>query len=67
MLLCLLEIHVYHASALRDVKIPPGPRLLILDHIKRYGMVYKRKSGFLAFSVPFLDLLLFIHFAEIQS
>jgi len=22
-------------SALRDVKIPPGPRLLILDHIKR--------------------------------
>ncbi|OIW20378.1 hypothetical protein TanjilG_09587 [Lupinus angustifolius] len=23
-------------SALRDVKIPPGPRLLILDHIERY-------------------------------
>ena len=22
-------------SALRDVKIPPGPRLVILDHIKR--------------------------------
>ncbi|PSS32904.1 CDPK-related kinase like, partial [Actinidia chinensis var. chinensis] len=22
-------------SALRDVKIPPGPRLLILDHIHR--------------------------------
>ena len=22
-------------SALRDVKIPPGPRLLILDHIQR--------------------------------
>jgi hypothetical protein len=64
-----LEIYVYHASALRDVKIPPGPRLLILDHIKRYGMIAKKnkkKSGFLAFSVPFLDLL-FIHFAEIQG
>lgn len=24
-----------HFSALRDVKIPPGPRLLILDHIQR--------------------------------
>ena len=24
------------ASALRDVKIPPGPRLLILDHIQRF-------------------------------
>ncbi|KAK8952111.1 hypothetical protein KSP39_PZI003936 [Platanthera zijinensis] len=23
------------SSALRDVKIPPGPRLLILDHIQR--------------------------------
>ncbi|KAF3783328.1 hypothetical protein EJ110_NYTH32482 [Nymphaea thermarum] len=25
-------------SALRDVKIPPGPRLLILDHIQRYQL-----------------------------
>ncbi|RLM66027.1 uncharacterized protein C2845_PM16G06650 [Panicum miliaceum] len=28
-------------SALRDVKIPPGPRLLILDHIKRSGIADK--------------------------
>ena len=27
---------VWLSSALRDVKIPPGPRLLILDHINRY-------------------------------
>jgi ubiquitin C-terminal hydrolase len=26
-------------SALRDVKIPPGPRLVILDHIKRFGII----------------------------
>eukprot|EP00249_Psilotum_nudum_P012456 c23796_g1_i1 orf=696-1460(-) len=28
-------LHLLNDSALRDVKIPPGPRLLILDHIKR--------------------------------
>ncbi|OEL15721.1 hypothetical protein BAE44_0023258 [Dichanthelium oligosanthes] len=28
-------LHLLTDSALRDVKIPPGPRLLILDHIKR--------------------------------
>ena len=37
----LIELHVFHASALRDVKIPPGPRLLILDHIKRSGIADK--------------------------
>ncbi|KAG4172755.1 hypothetical protein ERO13_A11G017100v2 [Gossypium hirsutum] len=31
-------------SALRDVKIPPGPRLLILDHIQR-DPVLKEKQG----------------------
>ena len=27
--------HSFSCSALQEVKIPPGPRLLILDHIKR--------------------------------
>ncbi|XVE58233.1 hypothetical protein DITRI_Ditri04bG0153600 [Diplodiscus trichospermus] len=27
-------------SALRDVKIPPGPRLLILDHIQRFDSIF---------------------------
>ncbi|KAM3367256.1 hypothetical protein ACQJBY_016087 [Aegilops geniculata] len=26
-------------SALRDVNIPPGPRLVILEHIKRFGII----------------------------
>jgi hypothetical protein len=42
---CLLKLHVFHVSALRDVKIPPGPRLLILDHIKRSGIADKSNSG----------------------
>lgn len=53
----LLKLHVYHASALRDVKIPPGPRLLILDHIKRYGMIDKKNIHILAFTVPLPDVL----------
>ncbi|KAG8381636.1 hypothetical protein BUALT_Bualt06G0142200 [Buddleja alternifolia] len=32
-------------SALRDVKIPPGPRLLILDHIERDPEVKERRRG----------------------
>ncbi|KAD5961180.1 hypothetical protein E3N88_12653 [Mikania micrantha] len=32
-------------SALRDVKIPPGPRLLILDHIQREVELNKGKGG----------------------
>ncbi|KAI3808742.1 hypothetical protein L1987_24702 [Smallanthus sonchifolius] len=32
-------------SALRDVKIPPGPRLLILDHIQREVELSKGKGG----------------------
>ncbi|XP_076909066.1 chloroplastic import inner membrane translocase subunit HP30-2-like [Bidens hawaiensis] len=32
-------------SALRDVKIPPGPRLVILDHIKREAELNKGKGG----------------------
>ncbi|KAA3475926.1 Mitochondrial inner membrane translocase subunit Tim17/Tim22/Tim23/peroxisomal protein PMP24 [Gossypium australe] len=28
------KLHMICFSALRDVKIPPGPRLLILDHIQ---------------------------------
>ena len=28
-------------SALREVKIPPGPRLLILHHLERYRHVLK--------------------------
>ncbi|VAH32118.1 unnamed protein product [Triticum turgidum subsp. durum] len=26
-------------SALRDVNIPPGPRLVILEHIRRFGII----------------------------
>ncbi|KAL4574715.1 hypothetical protein LXL04_021551 [Taraxacum kok-saghyz] len=32
---------VYNKNALQDVKIPPGPRLLILDHIEREKEVKK--------------------------
>ncbi|PIN08656.1 hypothetical protein CDL12_18765 [Handroanthus impetiginosus] len=32
-------------SALRDVKIPPGPRLLILDHIERDPELKGRRRG----------------------
>ncbi|KAE9587286.1 Mitochondrial inner membrane translocase subunit Tim17/Tim22/Tim23/peroxisomal protein PMP24 [Lupinus albus] len=32
-------------SALRDVKIPPGPRLLILDHIERDPEFKREKQG----------------------
>lgn len=32
-------------SALRDVKIPPGPRLLILDHIERDPELKERRRG----------------------
>ncbi|KAI3704814.1 hypothetical protein L1987_75043 [Smallanthus sonchifolius] len=32
-------------SALREVKIPPGPRLLILDHIRREAELNRRKGG----------------------
>ena len=28
-------------SALREVKIPPGPRLLIMHHLERYRHVLK--------------------------
>ncbi|KAL8519659.1 hypothetical protein ACS0TY_010555 [Phlomoides rotata] len=31
-------------SALRDVKIPPGPRLLILDHIERNSELKERRK-----------------------
>ncbi|KAI3471288.1 hypothetical protein Pfo_027951 [Paulownia fortunei] len=32
-------------SALRDVKIPPGPRLLILDHIERNPELKEKRRG----------------------
>lgn len=32
-------------SALRDVKIPPGPRLLILDHIQRDANLRETRGG----------------------
>lgn len=32
-------------SALRDVKIPPGPRLLILDHIQRDPELKQKRGG----------------------
>ncbi|KAI3808745.1 hypothetical protein L1987_24708 [Smallanthus sonchifolius] len=32
-------------SALQEVKIPPGPRLLILDHIQREAELNKGKGG----------------------
>ncbi|XP_050154195.1 chloroplastic import inner membrane translocase subunit HP30-2-like [Malus sylvestris] len=34
----------FHYSALRDVKIPPGPRLLILDHIQRDPEIKERRG-----------------------
>jgi hypothetical protein len=46
----LIDTTRFHASALRDVKIPPGPRLLILDHIKRCEMADKNLC-FLLFSL----------------
>lgn len=35
-----LTLWTFCCSALRDVKIPPGPRLLILDHIQRSDLYY---------------------------
>ncbi|CAH8363515.1 unnamed protein product [Eruca vesicaria subsp. sativa] len=32
-------------SVLQEVNIPPGPRLLILDHIERYNKMVNRKRG----------------------
>jgi len=37
-------LHLVNDSALRDVQIPPGPRLLILDHIKRSEGVTGRST-----------------------
>ncbi|XP_024398597.2 chloroplastic import inner membrane translocase subunit HP30-2-like [Physcomitrium patens] len=37
-------LHLLNDSSLRDVQIPPGPRLLILDHLKRFGDVARRSS-----------------------
>jgi hypothetical protein len=34
---------IFDFSALRDVKIPPGPRLLILDHIQRFDSTFLSK------------------------
>ena len=55
--ICSLRIDTLlcHFSALRDVKIPPGPRLLILDQIKRFVITALALHGFhLLF---FLDLI----------
>jgi hypothetical protein len=35
---------VWFSSALRDVRIPPGPRLLILDHLRRSGSYSKHDT-----------------------
>jgi hypothetical protein len=37
-------LHLLNDSSLRDVQIPPGPRLLILDHLKRSEDVTRRSS-----------------------
>ncbi|KAK9071682.1 hypothetical protein SSX86_008111 [Deinandra increscens subsp. villosa] len=45
-ILLVTDDHLFACnSALRDVKIPPGPRLLILDHIQREAELNKGKGG----------------------
>ena len=38
---CVLTHSVLCFSALQEVRIPPGPRLLILNHVDRYRSALK--------------------------
>lgn len=70
-ILCLTYIltirfhFVYHVSALRDVKIPPGPRLLILDHIERFDSLFLFSFGGLFSAIVCIHLIVeFVYFAQ---